>query len=89
MCMMLVTGLGVPSSGAGGLLVMLKAFSGGHRLSGVFALIDTALLLLNFFFSFYLLKQSRDAWQTGGGSQQLQRDRAALKIAGKAGLGSV
>jgi len=85
----LLLGLGVPSMGAGGLLVMLQAFAKGFNVSGIFALVDTVLLLLNFVVSLYLLKITRDAWRTGGGSEALKQDRAKLKLAGKAGLAAV
>ena len=87
--MMLLIGLGTPTMGAGGLFVMLKAYGGGYPVSGTFALIVTALFLLNFTFSLYLYKLARDAWRSGGGSEALEKDRAKLKLAGKAGLATV
>ena len=85
----LIIGIGTPSMGAGGLLFMIKYFANGYAASGVFALIDTCVLGLNFFISLYLLKVARDAWRTGGGSEDLARDRAKLKMASKAGMAAI
>lgn len=86
---MLYLGIGTPSSGAGGLLVMIKEYAKGYPITGTFSLIDTALFGLNFLLSVYLLKKAHSAWKTGGGSEALAKDRAKLKLASKAGLAAV
>lgn len=78
-----VIGLGTPSMGAGGLLVMIKEYAKSYPVSGTFALIDTILFGINLLASLYLLKVGRDAWRTGGGSEALERDRKAMSLAGK------
>jgi hypothetical protein len=84
-----IIGLGTPSMGAGGLMVCIKEFAKSYPLSGVFAAIDVVLFLTNALVSVYLIKIARDAWRTGGGSEALDKDRAKMKMAGRAGMAAV
>lgn len=82
-------GVGIPSIGCGGLLVMLSAFAHSYTASGIFALIITVMFGLNILISLYLFKKARDAWRAGGGKDELEKDKKRMKLAAKAGSAAV
>lgn len=89
MLISIAIGVGIPTIGCGGLLVMLAAFSKSYTASGIFALIITVMFGINILISIYLFKKARDAWRSGGGKEELEKDRKKMKLAAKAGSAAV